>query len=525
MRRPRTARGETLFAAAVTVGFVVAAGLAAFWHEMWRDELRAWLIARDSATPGAVLENIGCEGHPSLWYLLLWPVVRVVRDPDAMKLLNVSLMAGAVFLGARFAPAPRLIRALAAFGYFPVYEYGAISRNYAMGVLGLVAFCALFPQRRRHPLALGLVLFLTAHTSLVACVLALAAALAVAAEALGSPERASAAPPGSAAEEPPVPAAAGEEQRLEVAGPRGWAGIALALAGVATSALQMRPSGRCAYWFAMEHGWVDLGGAFGAIPVAFLPVLRSGAGYWGIPLVKAGGLALLVIPWCSLALCRRRVAWLYYFAATMGLIAFFFATYSGARRHHGFLFVAFATAAWIAHYVPPRALPRRLDALARGAERWLWRLAPAALFVHVFAAGVAVAGERRYVFSGSRGAAAIMKSHGLDGRPIVCDTDEPASGVLAWLDRDRAFFPAGVRWASYPPYDAARLRPYDLWREVEDLGARLRAPLTVVLNHAPGASAPGPDRLVLVECQEADVRRADESLCVYEYRPEAGHPP
>lgn len=290
--------------------------------------------------------------------------------------------------------------------------------------------------------------------------------------------------------------------------------------GVATSALQMRPPARCAYSFATQHQWVDLGGAFGGIPVAFLPILRSGAGYWGIPVMKAGGVALLVIPLCALALWRRRIACFYYLAATTGLVAFFFVAYNGARRHHGFFFIAFGTAAWMARYVPPRALSRRMEALARGAERWLWRLAPALLLVHVVAAGVALAGERRYVFSGSRGAAEIIRAHGLARRPLVCDADEPASGVLAWLDRERAFFPAGGRWASYPPYDAARLRPYDLWREVAALAARLGTPVTVVLNHAPGASSPGPDRLVLMGCQEAEVRRGDESLCVYEYRPE-----
>lgn len=503
-------RGEALFAAVVTLAFAVAVSLGASWHEMWRDELRAWLIARDSITPLALLENIECEGHPALWYLLVWPITRFTHDPEAMKLLNLPLMAAAVFLIARFAPGPKIVRALIAFGYFPVYEYGVLARNYAIGILGLVAFCIAFPHRRRHPLVLGAVLLLTAHTSLVACVLSLAATLALGVEAFVSSRGRS----GASATCETVR----ELPHSSMAGWYGWAGIGLAFVGVATSALQMRPSARCAYDFNIHHQWSAWGGAFGTIPVAFVPILRSGSRYWGPPIMKAGGVALLVIPWCSLALCRRSVAWLYHLAATMGLIVFFFVAYNGELRHHGFLFVGFATAGWMAYYLPARTLPRRLDVLARGAERSLWRITPIILLLHVVAAAVALAGERKYVFSGSRGAAEIIRAHGLEARPIVGDQDEAASSVLAWLDRERAFYPAGARWASYPVYDQARLRPYDLWREVGILADRMQSPVTVVLNHAPGTLAPGPDRLIPIGCQEAPIRW-DESLCVYEYRP------
>src|SRR5512144_355628 len=104
MDAPGGRAGELAFAAVLTLAFALVAGLGAAWHEMWRDELRAWLIARDSATPLALLRNIRCEGHPALWYLLAWPITRLTHDPDAMKLVNLPVMAGAAFLTARFAP-------------------------------------------------------------------------------------------------------------------------------------------------------------------------------------------------------------------------------------------------------------------------------------------------------------------------------------------------------------------------------------------------------------------------------------
>ena len=43
-------------------------------HAMWRYEMQAWLLARDSQTLGDLFFNLRYEGHPALWHLLLWPL-------------------------------------------------------------------------------------------------------------------------------------------------------------------------------------------------------------------------------------------------------------------------------------------------------------------------------------------------------------------------------------------------------------------------------------------------------------------
>jgi len=59
-------RGAPQRAGAWAVGGVFAlllgAGLAN--HEMWRDELQAWMLARVSATPATLLAKLRYEGHP-----------------------------------------------------------------------------------------------------------------------------------------------------------------------------------------------------------------------------------------------------------------------------------------------------------------------------------------------------------------------------------------------------------------------------------------------------------------------------
>ena len=51
--------------------------ILSFWllgkHEMWRDELQAWLLARDSSNLISLSQNLKAEGHPGLCHYILFP--------------------------------------------------------------------------------------------------------------------------------------------------------------------------------------------------------------------------------------------------------------------------------------------------------------------------------------------------------------------------------------------------------------------------------------------------------------------
>ena len=75
--------------------FTTAFGLIAFFliqsHEMWRDELQAWLLARDSISITELFQNLKYEGHPGLWHLLLYPLTRISKIHESMQLLHVGI--------------------------------------------------------------------------------------------------------------------------------------------------------------------------------------------------------------------------------------------------------------------------------------------------------------------------------------------------------------------------------------------------------------------------------------------------
>ena len=66
---------------------------------MWRDELQAFMLAAASQTPLDLFAKLkyGAEGHPGLWYLLLWLVTRFTTDPIWMQASQL-LIAIAIWL-------------------------------------------------------------------------------------------------------------------------------------------------------------------------------------------------------------------------------------------------------------------------------------------------------------------------------------------------------------------------------------------------------------------------------------------
>ena len=111
-------------------------------HAMWRDELQAWLLVRDSRDIFELFRNLKYEGHPPLWYLLLIPLTRIFSFPESMQWLHLVIAASSVYVLARYSPFTWVQKVLITFGYFSFYEYAVISRNYGIGVLLIFIFCA-----------------------------------------------------------------------------------------------------------------------------------------------------------------------------------------------------------------------------------------------------------------------------------------------------------------------------------------------------------------------------------------------
>ncbi len=118
LRTSPTAHDDRLLASFITLGFVSLATFAVLHHGMWREELQAWLATRDAT--GAL---------PS--------------TSAAMQAFNFVAAVAGIYVFTRYSPFTPLQKVLFALGYFPAYQYAAVSPGFAIGLLGVWGGCTL----------------------------------------------------------------------------------------------------------------------------------------------------------------------------------------------------------------------------------------------------------------------------------------------------------------------------------------------------------------------------------------------
>jgi hypothetical protein len=430
-------RRETALALVLTILFLAAAGFVAWHHEIWRDEAEPWLVAKASRSLDDLALRIRFEGHPALWYWGLFLLTRFTRAPQAMQIVHLLIAAAAVFLFARSAPFPRTVRVLFAFSYFPFYEYGVISRDYALGMLLLFAFCAVFPRRNRSLLGPAAVLVLLAQTHLLMFILASILAFLLAAERFW--------------------------KRRE-ARPRFLAaGAVFVLLGLALAAYQIVPVGESTFSTKLDFSYMPAkaGTVIRAMSKTFVAVPEPRLNFWGNSILNllsgpVGVIGRLVGPlfffFALLALLDRPLALSFYVLSTLALLSFYYLVHLGLIRHHGILFLAFLAAFWLAGVsAPGPRRPGRLRAVAAGARRFAPAVLGIILSVQIAATAMAASYDIRYPFSQAKRAADFIKLQGLRDWVLIGDTHLALAGVSAYLDRP-FYFPYIESWGTYALY-------------------------------------------------------------------------
>ncbi len=441
------------FAPALTAAYALLLAFTLFHHELWRDELQAWMLARDSSGPLDLFRNAEYEGTPMLWHLLLLPVTRLTSSPAGMQALHWAIASTAVFVVARYAPFGPLQKTLFAFGYFPLYEYGVMSRSYALGLLFVVAACALLRRRHRRPLGLALVLALMSHTSAYACIVAIGLLLGLALDYRLNRR------------------ALAEDGAVDVR--KLYAGFAVAATGILLAVLQMMPpddvtlSSLTATW---RHSWylewnpVWLAQCLKTIPsVVFFPVDPR-----FLPVVEAAPSQPKAVygVWTAVALVaavaafhrRRPVALLLFLCLVTGLLVFFYAVYYGSLRHHGFLLVSLLVLVWGGRYLSrPAAGPGPEARRTVHAGRIGSLLLTGFLAMHAFGGLRAVVMEVERPFSQAERTAGYIRANGLESLPMIGFPDWSTSAVVGHLSPEkRIHYVQGNREGSFVRYDGAR---------------------------------------------------------------------
>jgi len=432
-------------------------------HEMWLDELNPWDIARDAHSLRELFYNMRFEPHPRLWYMCLFALTRVTHNPAAMQVLHGVIGTASVALLVYYSPFRRRDVWLLAFGYYIVFEFCAISRGYALGILFALAACAAAAAPRPRLALIAALLALLANTSLFGLILAGSLAVAL------------------------LPLWRG--RRLRELAPAGM----VILAGIALSLWAVAPSpesrfGRDWYLHSSLNRLEDVGGLLGPAYVP-LPDFTSPSP-WNSSLLVADGryipyaghftgaiVGALILLLAIVHLRRQPTLAAALIAGTAAILALIYVEYSGGYRHHGHLFLLLLLMVW-------------LHSSRAGVDRATPRWFTSVIATQVVAGLFFVALDFERPFSASMALAQFFK-----GEPelipiVVAQPDflsyagPPLSGYLG----HRIYYAVsgGVVRGSYLWYDEARARGAsedEIVTEITQFARGLGTDVFVVASH------------------------------------------
>ncbi len=163
------------------IALLAMVGLAALvvkfgYHECWKDEWQAWLMARDMGW-GKLFASLFYEGHPAIWYfyLKIWTYLAQATGIAEESVLHFShwlvALSAAAVLVFRFRLALWL-KALLLLGYFTFFEYGILDRGYAFVMLFAYLSVVTMEKADEKPWHFGACLFFLCQTEVFGVLMA-----------------------------------------------------------------------------------------------------------------------------------------------------------------------------------------------------------------------------------------------------------------------------------------------------------------------------------------------------------------
>lgn len=497
------ARDDGRFALGLTLAWLgIVGAIALGWHEPWRDEAQAWMLARDSATLAALAHNARYEGHPLLWHLVLFAAARLSRSNLVLPLVHLLVAGTTAYVVARWAPFTRRLRTVLVFGYFLAYEYAVVARSYALGAALLVVTCALLSgaasserEARRRGWIIAATLGLLPFANAFALVLAIVLAVVLLVEAVLGRRPIEATRTGWSR---PLPWLAALPPRVALRAAVGIAAVVTASAVAATR--QIVPPSDAS--FTVGHDVAPgrsplrhlIVGSWG-VHAAYAPVpdLAAADFTWQSNLI-AGTLARADLPIGPRALvhstatgllllgaalmfrrARVRAALLLWLVGTGAYAYVLGGVFWGGVRHQGHLYLVLFAATWLAAATVRGGPPAHViaastpvaDTPALGtAHARPFRFFTVVAWLQLGCALILLVADAILPFSGARGAAAILRARGVASWPMVGARRDMLATLAAQLDRPIWFVEEGgartfvawgdVRARTHPDAVAAR---------------------------------------------------------------------
>lgn len=402
---------------AAFVFFEAVLVVTTYFHESWRDEAQAWLLARDLSPLQLWFMYLRYEGTPGLWHTLLLTPAHLGLPYWSMHVLSCLFASGAAALVCWRSPFPQIVKIVLPFTYFFIYQYAVVARSYTMFPFVIFLTALLIPQARRRTYLFLFLLIVMANISLHGTLAAAGILAAYLADLWSGRNHISQA----------------EIRRHVIAG--GIFVLTLIflviqlwppadLTSVPLSAQELRPK-----WTIVSTAIEQTADALSACP----PIIAHAGGSSLVgPARDSGVAAVLDLAFFCLGLLASclvlmlTLEWFYktgtilYFVLPAGSVLLLSSLILGKRWHSGIIFFIWLFAIWITANRTHQPAPRSMWLV------WILVLAP-----HLFWSAKTIAYDINKPYSGSKAAAQYLKTSGL---------------------KDRVIFAAGIESTSIQPY-------------------------------------------------------------------------
>ena len=427
---------------------------------MWRDEMNTWLIVRDSHSFLELVGNVHYQGHPILWAASLALLRNIADTPLMMQLFHLILAISSVTLFWFFSPFSRRQRILFVFGYLPFYKYLLFSRNYALGMLFLFAFCTFFNQRRRQYFLLSTLLGLMANSNAYALFISFALSLTLLTEFCLD------------AEHRKRYLSQSNRYDLSVSCLILLCCYFLALYIIIPPTDSYNHGGLVSGWFTqfdLHRTFVSLGRLF-----AGYTLITPASKKW-IDLIFCGFIALFIFGLTLFKLSPKRLPCFFYGLATLEILAFTYFRFLGiGPRHFGHFYLILLSSLWLASYFEADnsflgriSLGQNLLSLA---EKWHRIVLMILLYIQFFGGIACFSGDVAKPFSASRETAHYIRENQLEQEFIVASRDANMAALSGYLNR-KFYYPELQQMGSFTLFKAGRneVKQDEILRQVSAL--------------------------------------------------------
>ncbi len=450
-KAPETASWRPSVELIVFALYALLVGFLTWHHDLSHDELQVWLICRDSPSLAALFHFLRYEGHPSVWFLLLYLPSHLGWSIATLKVFTYLFTLGNTALLLSFRELSRLFRLLALFSFFLFFDFAIVARNYMPAAFLLILALRLLTLERPRLGWAILCLALAVNTHFyalpVVAVLFLAAFFVL-------PEQRSLA--------------------HQMKSRSFWAACAAGLVALICFYFTVRPlpDGFVRNYGAVHHSFffhflLAEGKAwqtFIPVPQYYLPQPWKDLltpYYYSYPVsdfhLAVGGCLLSLAVFTVIFFLYRTAAArvLFTLVSLLTFVEIAVTVHVGALRHYGLLFFAIL----ILFALDMRLAARLAKATPASAGLWQRLRAPVALAIlapQVLLALATAIISLRIPFSGAQQTAAWLTSHHLEMNPLVIEPDTDGVALLGYLGRPSAYYPAYHSQGSATVWTATR---------------------------------------------------------------------